>query len=635
MHWYNKSKPLLIAGLSLIVCLTVFRSDLQLLFKGDPAKARTFELSFHDLKAPSSQQIAACEGFINQGQGLQLAPGTSGKLILSFNKEINQGVLLRVWFYGDRGEQRPNAIKISIDAGHTFAAIAGNENYIGTVFDITPLVAQSRQFQLMFAAENSSPFTPSVLDRVEVTTGTGLNVRPSLPDLPRILAIFFLLFLISCYLLPERVPLRRWIAPVMLAGIVLLSAYLRWEELVRVSGTLLDPDAQGYRELAEKMKFFSASGFYSAQFGIREPFFISAANLFFMLTGPSDTHLRMVSSIFSLVVVYLTYRIGREWFNEATALIAAFIMAVHPYVIALSSRGLREELFTTLLLLFIYYGHIKTSLSSRSRAVTCGVIAGCLLLTRVECLPLLILTLAGYLLILRRQWTARMAAAVLVIGMMLVLPHLYNTYKRFGNPFYAINQHTRFYANIEFAGQPGFPTTEQIAKEGWYTGPRITPFEYYFKHHTLGQVVTRSTMGLATITFAMPGSFAAGKGNLRRVTHSIEKLKNNFSMHQLLESLQLFFSIIARNPVQYLMAVGMILSLLAGAVLCIWNRQWIVFAYVIVFQIQTSFIASLGIEDRLAVHVYPVIALCCAYAVASCSRYAMRFLRRKETRSVP
>jgi hypothetical protein len=83
------------------------------------------------------------------------------------------------------------------------------------------------------------------------------------------------------------------------------------------------------------------------------------------------------------------------------------------------------------------------------------------------------------------------------------------------------------------------------------------------------------------------------------------------------------------------MAVGMILSLLAGAVLCIWNRQWIVFAYVIVFQIQTSFIASLGIEDRLAVHVYPVIALCCAYAVASCSQYAMRFLRRKETRSVP
>jgi|GEM_PF-2424558 len=615
MFRHSRLKLFLIACLSLAVCLMLFHRDLELLFTGDPAKARTFELSFHDLRAPSSQQIAACEGFINQGQGLQLAPGTSGKIILSFNKEINQGVLLRVWFYGDRGEQRPNAIKISTDAGHTFSAIAGNENYIGTVFDITPFVAQSRQFQLMFAAENSSPFTPSVLDRVEVTTGTGLNVRPSLPELPRILTVFYLVFFICYASLPNRAPARQWTAPILCAGIMLLSAYLRWEELVRVSGTLLDPDAHDYREFAGKTNFFSATGFYSARFGIREPFFISAVKLFFMLTCPSDTHLRIVSSIFSVVVVYLTYRIGREWFNEATALIAAFIMVVHPYVIALSARGLREELFTTLLLLFIYYGHIKTSLSTRTRAVTCGVLAGCLLLTRVECLPLLILTLACYLFLLKRRWNAGMATATLAIAVVLVLPHLYNTYTRYGDPFYAINHHTRFYANIEFAGKPGFPTTEQIAKEGWYAGPKITPFEYYFKHHTLWQVVTRSTMGLATITFAMPGSFAAGKGTLRRVTHSIKTLKNNFSMHQVAAFLKLFFSIVVKDFADYLMAAGMILSFLAGVVLFIWKRWWILFVYLIVLQIQTSFIASLGIEDRLAVHSYPMIALCCAYAI--------------------
>jgi hypothetical protein len=305
-------------------------------------------------------------------------------------------------------------------------------------------------------------------------------------------------------------------------------------------------------------------------------------------------------------------------------------MAVHPYVLALSAWGLREELFTTLLLLFIYYGHIKTSLSSRSRAVTCGVIAGCMLLTRVECLPLLILTLACYLFLLGRRWNAGMAAATLVIAAVLVLPHLYNTYTRYGDPFYALNHHTRFYANIEFAGKPGFPTAEQVAQEGRYAGPRITPFEYYFKHHTVWQLAARSTMGLARITFAMPGSFAEGKGNARRAAHSIEKLKNNFSMHQLLESLKLFFTIVAEYPVAYLMAAGLILSFLAGAVLCIRNRWWIVFVYLIVFQIQISFIASLGIENRLAVHAYPVIALCCAYAISCGGHYAMRLLRRKE-----
>jgi 4-amino-4-deoxy-L-arabinose transferase-like glycosyltransferase len=630
MFRHSRLKLFLIACLSFAVCLTLFHRDLGLLFSSDPVKARTVELSFHDLRALSSPQIASCEGFINQGQRLQLPPGKSGKLILSFSKESSQGVLLRVWFYGDRGEQRPNAIKISTDAGHTFTTVASNGNFIGSVFDLTPFVAQGSRFQLMFTADNRSPFTPAVLDKVEVITGATAEVRPALPDLPRILAVFYLVFFICYAFLPNRAPARQWIAPILCAGIVLLAACLRWEELVRVSGTLLDPDARGYRELAEKMKFFSANGFYSARFGMREPFFISAVKLFFMFTCPSDTHLRMVSSVFSVVVVYLTYRVGREWFNEATGLIAACILAVHPYLIALSARGLREELFTTLLLLFIYCGHIKPDLSPRARAVTCGVLAGCLLLTRFECLPLLFLTLACYLILLRRQWNVRMAAAVLAVAIVLVLPHLYNTYTRYGDPFYAVNHHTRFYANIEFAGQPGFPTAEQIAQEGWYAGPRITPFEYYFKYHSLWQVAARSTMGFGRTTFAMPGSFAEGKGNLERVTHSLEELKSDFNSRRLLETLKLFYTLIAKDIADYLMATMLLLSFLSGIILFIWKRWWILFVYLIVFQIQTAFIASVGIEDRLAVHAYPMIALCCAYALSAGCQYAMRFLRGKE-----
>jgi hypothetical protein len=631
MFRHSRLKLFLIACLSFAVCLTLFHRDLGLLLSSDPVKACTLELSFHDLRALSSPQVASCEGFINQGQGLQLPPGKRGKLILSFSKEGSQGVLLRVWFYGDRGEQRSNAIKISTDAGHPFTTVASNGNFIGSVFDLTHFVAQCNRFQLMFTADNRSPFTPAVLDKVEVITGATAEVRPALPDLPRILAVLYLVFFLCYAFLPDRAPARQWIAPVLCAGIVLLAACLRWEELVRVSGTLLDPDARDYRGFAEKMKFFSAAGFYSARFGVREPFFISAVKLFFMITCPSDTHLRMVSSVFSVVVVYLTYRVGREWFNEATGLIAACILAVHPYLIALSSWGLREELFTTLLLLFIYCGHVKTSLATGYRTLLCGGIAGGLLLTRFECLPLLFFTLACYLILLRRQWNVRLAAAVLAVAMVLVLPHIYNTYTRYGDPFYAVNHHTRFYANIEFAGQPGFPTAEQIAQEGWYAGPRITPFEYYFTYHSPWQIAARSALGFGRTTFAMPASFAEGKGTMRRAAHSMEELKNNFSMHQLLESLQLFFSLFAEYPASYLMAAGLILSFLAGAVLCIMTRQWILLVYLFVFQIQTSFIASLGIENRLAVHAYPVIALCCAYALSTGCRCAMRFLRGKET----
>ena len=90
MYVPNRLQLLLIAGLSLAGCLILFRSDLRLLYQDDPPKERTGELSFHDLQAHAGEQVITCEGFIKQGQGLQLIPGTSGKIIFSFDKDIVQ-----------------------------------------------------------------------------------------------------------------------------------------------------------------------------------------------------------------------------------------------------------------------------------------------------------------------------------------------------------------------------------------------------------------------------------------------------------------------------------------------------------------------------------------------------------------
>ncbi len=78
---------------------------------------------------------------------------------------------------------------------------------------------------------------------------------------------------------------------------------------------MLDEDARGYYGYAQKMQLTGDQGFYSAQFEKREPLFILMVKLFFALFGVSATHLRFVSFAFSLSVVYLTYRIGKEWFS--------------------------------------------------------------------------------------------------------------------------------------------------------------------------------------------------------------------------------------------------------------------------------------------------------------------------------
>ena len=85
---------------------------MKLLFIPDPEKDVIYEYSFHDSLIKYAKNIVKIEGFITEGKGgLELVPGTSGKITFSFNKELQQGCLLRVWFYGDEGKERPDATK--------------------------------------------------------------------------------------------------------------------------------------------------------------------------------------------------------------------------------------------------------------------------------------------------------------------------------------------------------------------------------------------------------------------------------------------------------------------------------------------------------------------------------------------
>ena len=66
------------------------------------------------------------------------------------------------------------------------------------------------------------------------------------------------------------------------------------------------------------------------------------------------------------------------------------------------------------------------------------------------------------------KWNYRMVFVVLILGVSLWIPHIYGTYKTHGDPLYTVNQYTRFYANREFAGKPGFPAKEAIIQKGIY-----------------------------------------------------------------------------------------------------------------------------------------------------------------------
>jgi hypothetical protein len=617
----------------LICGVILFKNELKLLFLPDPPVEKLYQQSFRDMSLPGADEIIAHDGFTMGKQGLQLLPGSSGSMTFSFGKEEQQGCLLRVWFYGDRGTGRPNTIKLSLDAGRTFRQVTGSGNYIGSVFNLTPYVMGSRNFHLVFEAANHAPFSSAVLDRVEVVITRGHQAQPPLPS--RALLFTFLLALLIPVVFSRHASRREKVVRVVFVLIIMLAAYLRWNEVVRVSGTHIGGDAKGYLEYAQKMELFSDNGFYSAQFEKREPLYIFIVKLFFLVFGVSGTHLRFVSFVFSLVTIYLTYKIGKEWFNEIIGLTAAFILAVHPYLITLSARGLRAEWFTSLILLFIYYGYVKESMAPRWRSLITGLLIGALLLSRSESLFMIIIFMAIYPLVARSRWNYSMALFALLLGVALFMPHLKGVYQKHGDPFYTMNKYARFYANSEFMDTPGFPTRGEIREKGMYTGPAITPVDYYLKLHSPWQLIKYTVVGFAKINFTMPLTFAMGRGNRCTITYAVKALEKNHGRAQLLETASIFISILKKDFWQYCIAGAVLVSVMSGLILMAVSHFWIMFLFLLLLQVQTSFLAYLGIDTRLCVQSYPLIALCCGYAIWRVGSGArMRFGRLETSTTV-
>ena len=66
-----------------------------------------------------------------------------------------------------------------------------------------------------------------------------------------------------------------------------------------------------------------------------------------------------------------------------------------------------------------------------------------------------------------------------------------------------------------------------------------------------------------------------------------------------------------------LMGLAVFLTFIVGLMLIGILRHWMLYVYLIAFQAHTSFLASLGLDERLTVHSYPLIALCCGFCVCS------------------
>ena len=312
-------------------------------------------------------------------------------------------------------------------------------------------------------------------------------------------------YFLAWVVIPEIVMLRNVEKPVirssrvhllLLGVIIILAAYLRWPILVRSVGNLLDPDARGYLAIAKNGKGLFQTSCDIAPY-VREPLFIWFIRSMFLIGVENDAVLRFLTMLLSLGVIAGTYYFGRERFGRKPALLAALFCAVNPYFIQMSARGLRMELYILCVLFFLDSADRMKKTDAWS-GLRCGAAAGACVLARITSFSFTI-PLTLYF-IFRRKGGWKNAALALAIPVIMIIPHLRFNYVHTGDPMYSSSIHASFYRNLEFAGEPGFPSKVEV-RENPYTGEAISSFKYIFGLHSFPEIIAISFKGLYRIFF--------------------------------------------------------------------------------------------------------------------------------------
>jgi hypothetical protein len=199
-----------------------------------------------------------------------------------------------------------------------------------------------------------------------------------------------------------------------------------------------------------------------------------------------------------------------------------------------------------------------------------------------------------------------MAFIALMIGIAIFAPHLWGMYRVHGDVFYTSNLGARFYTNLEFAGQPGFPSKQEIDQKGMFTGPKVTPFDYFFRFHTLHEFLWRNIWGFTKIYVYLVIRYIPTKTwNILKEQVKTIGARTRF----------ILFNHPFRSLLSILIGIG-----LFGGLFRLWGTTYrSLYIILALFQAQTAFLFSVGLETQVVAHTWPVALWVAAFFFVSCT----------------
>ncbi len=141
---------------------------------------------------------------------------------------------------------------------------------------------------------------------------------------------------------------------IVLATIVLLAIFFRFYQLDQLPPGLHPDEAANGQDI---FRIFSRDirPLYATN-GPRESLFFFLQAIFVWLMGNTILALRIAPATIGVLAVIAVYYWGTDWFGRRVGLLAAFFMAINPWVVVISRDGFRASMTALMVSLVAYFG---------------------------------------------------------------------------------------------------------------------------------------------------------------------------------------------------------------------------------------------------------------------------------------
>jgi 4-amino-4-deoxy-L-arabinose transferase-like glycosyltransferase len=235
----------------------------------------------------------------------------------------------------------------------------------------------------------------------------------------------------------------------------------------RVDKPYVGGDPINYLRFAREMRHF-----YQAH--VREPVFLALTRMMLWLMRDSDIGISYASWLAGTLAIIATCLLGAAAWSRTAGLIAAAALAIELEAVTWAADGWRDDTFMLAVALCAWAFVRLLQRPTTAWAVAAGVLAAFACLTRISALSFVLPALLW--IALRpsndqpRWWrwsrgSVRAAAIAAAVTVVLVAPFLINCWRATGDPFFAINYHTRYYRAAE-----GLPLDESVGALNYVGG---------------------------------------------------------------------------------------------------------------------------------------------------------------------